>query len=108
MPKFVSEPIAAVIESFDVATMSHGEPSLPSGFVWREQTLMVGEVLRTWRGTKVDRGDTYLKRHWFEFRTTDGRTAVVYFDRQAKPGAARWWLYTIALAASPGGSPPRT
>ena len=96
MTQFVSEPIVPVAESFDADTLSHGEPSLPSGFTWGEQTLVVRALLRTWRGTKVDRGDTYLKRHWFEFETQDERTAVVYFDRQAKPGAARWWLYTIS------------
>lgn len=96
MAKFISEPIVPVAESFDADTMSHGEPSLPSGFKWDGQDLMVGKLVRTWRGTKLDRGDTYLKRHWFEFETADGRRAVVYFDRQAKAGVPRWWLYTIS------------
>ena len=75
-----------------------GEPSLPAAFRWKDQELVVRSLLRTWRGTKVDRGDTYLKRHWYEFETSEGRRAVVYFDRQAKRGAPRWWLYSISGA----------
>lgn len=76
--------------------MSHGEPSLPPAFEWDGTDLVVGEVRKTWRSLKDDRGDTYLKRHWFEFETADGRIAVVYFDRGARRGQPRWWLYTIA------------
>ena len=93
MPKFVSEALVPSPGSVDVAV--DGAPSLPSAFGWRDDELVVQSVLRTWRGTKVDRGDTYLKRHWFEFEAADGRIAVVYFDRGAKPGAPRWWLYTL-------------
>lgn len=78
-----------------VAALSHGEPSLPGGFEFDGERLDVAELLRTWRSTKDDRGDTYLKKHWFEFATTDGRRAVVYFDRGARKGAPRWWLYTL-------------
>ncbi|MDP9018523.1 MAG: DUF6504 family protein [Candidatus Eremiobacteraeota bacterium] len=95
MPRFVSEPIVPQVGSFDPATMSHGEPSLPSAFAWKDTELVIRGVLRTWRGTKVDRGDTYLKRHWFEIEIDNGAIAIVYFERQAKPGAPRWWLYTI-------------
>jgi GAF domain-containing protein len=37
----------------------------------------------------------YLKRHWYEFETPDKQLVTVYFDRGAKPGGARWWLYAI-------------
>ena len=76
--------------------MSHGEPSLPPAFDWNGEELVVREVHKTWRSLKDDRGDTYLKRHWFEFETADGRTAVVYFDRGARRGQPRWWLYTLS------------
>jgi hypothetical protein len=79
----------------DVATLSHGEPSLPAAFIFGDERLTVDAVVRTWRSTKSDRGDVYLKKHWFEFRATDGRLAVVYFDRGARAGAPRWWLYTL-------------
>lgn len=69
--------------------------ALPAGFRWGEDLLEVRALRKEWRGTKEDRGDVYLKRHWYEFETADGRIATVYFDRGAKPGAARWWLYAI-------------
>jgi hypothetical protein len=97
-PKFVSEPLVPASDRFEIATMALGEPSLPPSFAWRDEILTVASVVRTWRSTKNDRGDNYLKRHWFEFDVSDGRRAVVYFDRGARRGEARWWLYTIAPA----------
>lgn len=93
--RFVSQPIDPLDCAFDADVMSHGEPSLPGSFRWHDDELHVASVVRTWRSTKDDRGDTYLKRHWFECRLTDGRSAIMYFDRQARRGAARWWLYSI-------------
>ena len=93
MPRFVSEPIEP--DEHGAAPAVNGEPVLPEAFSWKGRRLVVGATLRTWRGTKVDRGDTYLKRHWFEIEIGPEAKAVVYFDRGAKPGAARWWLYTI-------------
>jgi hypothetical protein len=95
-PTFVSEAIVPASDRFEIASMALGEPSLPPSFVWRDQLLTVGAVTKKWRSTKTDRGDEYLKRHWFAFDTTDGRSVVVYFDRGAKRGAPRWWLYTIS------------
>lgn len=100
MPRtFVSEPLEPAAGSFDPQVMSHGEPALPAAFAWRAESLRVKSVLRTWRGLKEDRGDVYLKRHYFELELEDGRVAVVYFMRQphrlAKLGDKRWWLYTI-------------
>jgi hypothetical protein len=92
---FISEPLEAASASFDPEIMSQGEPSLPSAFRWRDETLAVRSTVRTWKSTKVDRGDTYVKRHWFEIDLDDGRRATVYFERQAKRGQPRWWLYTI-------------
>lgn len=83
---FVSAPIEPV---------SPAGTELPAAFRWREEVLEVRTVRKNWRGTKEDRGDVYLKRHWYEFETGDGRIATVYFDRAAKPGSARWWLYAI-------------
>ena len=71
------------------------DPPVPRAFLWGRRTLLIAEVLRTWRSTKTDRGDTYLKRHWFEIRTACGRTIEVYYDRQSRRGASQWWLYTI-------------
>jgi len=80
---------------FDPVTISHGEPSLPASFRWREETLNIESVVRAWRSMKMDRGETYLARHWYELALAGGRRAVVYFDRHARRGQSRWWLYTI-------------
>lgn len=95
--QFVSEAITPEADSFDASPLGRGEPALPAAFAWRGERLPVERILRQWRSTKDDRGDTYLKRHWYEFETTAGRRAVVYFERHARRNEARWWLYTIAV-----------
>ncbi|MBV8726262.1 MAG: cytoplasmic protein [Candidatus Eremiobacteraeota bacterium] len=96
MPRqFVSQPLQAIGATFDPATMSRGEPALPTAFQWNEERLNIQTLLRTWRSTKTDRGDVYLARHWFEVQLDDGRRAMIYFERQARGNAPRWWLYTI-------------
>ncbi len=99
---FISESLEPEAGSFDTAAMARGEPSLPPAFGWRSERIVVDAIRRTWRSTKVDRGDVYLARHWFEFTTPDGRVAIVYFDRQARRGAARWTLYSFSGDASAG------
>ena|GEM_PF-2408839 len=71
------------------------EPTLPAAFRWRNETLEIKAVLARRRSTKVDRGDTYLKRHWFDLETSGGRIVTVYYDRAAKRGQPHWWLYAI-------------
>ena len=83
----------------DSAALSHGEPSLPAAFAYDGERIEVRELRKAWRSSKDDRGDTYVKKHWFEFETSDGRIAVVYFDRGARKGAPRWWLYTLSSEA---------
>lgn len=97
IPQLISEAILPEADSFDTAPLGRGEPSLPAAFVWRGEPLPVKCVLRTWRSTKDDRGETYLKRHWFEFVTSGNRRASVYFERHPRRHEARWWLYTIAV-----------
>ncbi len=82
--------------AMETATLSRGEPSLPAAFCLEEERIEVRALLRAWRSTKDDRGDVYVKKHWFEFETTDGRIAVVYFDRGARRNQPRWWLYTLS------------
>ncbi len=81
--------------ALDTDTLAQGEPSLPHAFTWDSDRIEVGTVRKTWRSTKDDRGDHYVKKHWFEFEATDGRVAVVYFERGAKRNQSRWWLYTL-------------
>jgi hypothetical protein len=95
--RFIGEPLAVSGAGLvETGAFTRGEPPLPSRFAWRDEDLIVAGVLRTWRSTNIDRGDTYLARHWYELRLGDGRLAVVYFDRKARRGAANWWLYTLA------------
>jgi Family of unknown function (DUF6504) len=82
--------------ALDVATLAQGEPSLPAAFTYGGERLEVRALRNRWRSSKDDRGDTYVKKHWFEFEAADGRIAVVYFDRSARKGAPRWWLYTLS------------
>ena len=93
--QFVSEPIVPIGGDFDTDAMGRGEPGLPGAFSWRDETLTIVELRAKRKGTKVDRGDTYVKRHYFEVRLADGRDATIYFERQAKANQPRWWLYTI-------------
>jgi transposase len=92
---FVSEALVPGDDFIDSAALSAGEPPLPRRFRWQNTELEIASVVRTWRSTNTDRGDVYLARHWFEVKTTGERIAVIYFDRKAKRGGARWWLYTI-------------
>lgn len=93
---FVSKPILPEGVSVDEDALGRLEPSLPVAFHFGEERIGVKALRKTWRSTKTDRGDVYLKRHWFEFETSDGKVAVVYFDRGAKRGAPRWFLYTLS------------
>lgn len=94
MRKFVSRPIAPAGEGF-LTPASGREPPVPSAFLWGSRTLLVSEVLRSWRSTRTDRGDVYLKRHWYELRTVTGAKLEVYYDRESRLNASPWWLYTI-------------
>ena len=99
MTQFVSKPIVPQDGTFDADSMGHGEPGLPTSFDWEGDRLVVAGVRKQWRSLKDDRGDSYVKRYWFEFDTEDGRVAVVYFDRGARRGQPRWWLYTVSSPA---------
>jgi ribosomal-protein-alanine N-acetyltransferase len=98
-PQFASEPIAPVPGAADPTAMSHGEPSVPSAFVWREQRFDVAHVLSTRRGMGQDRGDTYLRRHYYEIETADAVRMTLYFERNPSDRGKRkrWWLYTYAM-----------
>jgi hypothetical protein len=95
MRTFVGKPLVPAGDGFLTAAGGH-EPPVPRVFLWENQTLVIVTILRSWRSTKTDRGDAYLKRHWFELETEDGQRAEVYYDRQTRRGQAQWWLYAIA------------
>ena len=96
--EFISEGIEPATGSADIAAMSRGEPGVPRRFRWRSQLLEVTQVLATWKSSTRDRGDLYLRRHWFEVLTSDQQRLTIYCERQArssKKPKSRWWLYTI-------------
>ncbi len=98
-PRFISERIAPEAGTFDTATMSRGEPSLPRAFTWREQCYHVARTLATHRQMGEDRGDHYVRRHYFDIETTDALRMSLYFERNPSSHSKRkeWWLYTLTL-----------
>ena len=101
--EFVSEEIVPVAGTFDPAAMAIGAPALPGRFRWRETEYTVAEVIKTWKESGPDKGHTaemYLRKHWFEVKTTDGAIMTIYFERQPRSKASakkRWWLYSIVI-----------
>ena len=94
--KFIGCAIVPTGEGF-ITPASGSEPPVPNAFLWEGRRLAVKAVLRAWRSTKTDRGDNYLKRHWFELETNEGERLEVYFDREARRNDAKWWLYTVQI-----------
>jgi len=95
--EFVGEALVPTPGSFDATAMARGEAGCPREFTWRGETYAVAELLASWKGTGKDRGETYLRRHWFRVRTTGGLTLSIYCERQSrntKKPKARWWFYT--------------
>jgi len=93
---FVSEAVTPEPGSFDAAAMSRGEPGLPRVFTWRGRRFEVAGVLSTWKTSTPERGELYLRRHWFEVSVASGERMTLYCERQAKnrnKPKSRWWLY---------------
>ena len=102
-PDFISEPITPEAGAFDAAAMSRGEPGVPRAFAWRGTRYVVKAVLSKWKTSTADRGDLYLRRHWFELRTEPAALMTIYCDRQAKntrKPKARWWLYSMTASCA--------
>jgi len=77
--------------------MSRGEPGLPRVFTWREQRYEIASVTSGWRSYGEDRGDSYVRRHWYDIVTVCGRHMRIYFDRNPGRGGRRqkgWWVYS--------------
>jgi len=99
--KFISEAIKPVITTCDTSRMAIGEPGLPREFMWRDLTIEITDVLRTWRDTGKCRhgsGEMYVRKHWYEVVTACNGTMKIYFDRQPRRGTRndRWWLFSIS------------
>jgi ribosomal-protein-alanine N-acetyltransferase len=100
-PAFVSERISPEAGSADLNAMARGEPGVPRAFTWRDSRFEVAHVLATERDMGKDRGDVYVRRHYFDLETTDLLRMRLYFERnpkdRTKPKA--WWLYTVTFPA---------
>lgn len=46
-----------------------------------------------------DRGDTYVRRHYYDVETTDALRMSLYFERNPSDRIKRkaWWLYTVTF-----------
>ena len=96
--EFVSEAIVPEPGSFDASAMSRGEPGLPAVFSWRGRRYAVAKLVAGWKTTGKDRGEVYLRRHWYSVETATGERMTLYCERQAKNTKrpkARWWLYSV-------------
>jgi hypothetical protein len=100
--QFVSEPITPEPGTGSIGAMSSGEPGLPRSFTWRDRRYEIASVASSWKGFGEDRGDTYVRRHWYEVLTACGVRMRLYFDRNAGRSGSkrgRWWLYWVEGAA---------
>ena len=100
--RFISEAIEPMTDFLDASEAAIGEPAFPTRFKWREKEYTVEEVLDKRKETSSDTHgskESYLRKHWFTVRTTDGHQMKIYFERQPRSkteAVKRWWLYTIA------------
>ena len=102
MPELVSEAITPHAGTSNAARMAGGEPGLPTGFTWHDDSIEIVEQLAAWKQSSREgaraQGDLYLRRHYYRLRMSDGTTWVVYFVRQSPRSGNpknRWFLYTI-------------
>ena len=96
--EFVSEPIVPVAGTGDPTAMSRGEPGFPRQFAWRDRSYELAQLRESWKTSSRDRGELYLRRHWYRILTTTGEQMTLYCERQAKnakKSKSRWWLYSI-------------
>ncbi|UCG29231.1 MAG: cytoplasmic protein [candidate division WOR-3 bacterium] len=100
--RFVSEAIKPAKGTFDTKAMSRGAPGLPSRFVWRKSEYGIAAVVRSWKETSLCKSgskEKYVRKHWYEIKTTNGLIMKIYFERKSLPkGQARkrWWLYSVS------------
>jgi len=105
--RFISERIFPDTESVDFGDTPIGEPPFPHRFTWRDAEYTVDVIVRRWKESKPDSthgsGESYVRKHWFQVKTTSGHEMTIYFERQARTRAqrkARWWLYTVVEATA--------
>ena len=100
--RFICEPLKPVMKTAGSVPTTIGEPVLPSKFIWRDDEYTIDEILGKWKETgpcKVSNKESYLRKHWYRIRTTDGTEMTIYFERQARSKSQnkkRWWLHTVS------------
>ena len=98
--RFVSEEMKPLPGDFEFQRAAPGEPALPRRFRWRGEILEVAGVERQWKSTSPcthGSGERYVRRHWYDIATADGRRLRIYFERTARsPRQAkrRWWIFS--------------
>lgn len=109
---FISEMIKPLPGELDAGRAAAGEPALPLAFQWRGETVRVASVVRTWKESGPcthGSGERYVRKHWYEVSTDDGRMMVLYFDRKsASPHSRmkRWWLFSLRAPQEQRGKAP--
>ena len=100
MAELISESITPDAGTFDPSRMGRGEPGLPRGFTWRDESMAVIDELGAWKQSSREgggAGDLYLRRHYYKLRMSDASVWTVYFVRQTTRAGnrkKRWFLYT--------------
>ena len=98
--EFIGQTIKPIPGTLDTARMASGEPGLPRGFTWGQDTIEIAEVIRTWKESGPchhGSGEQYLRKHWYEVRTSTGTQLTLYFERQPRgrtKAKQRWWLFS--------------
>jgi len=100
--EFIGDPLAPVRGQTNAHHATVGAPHLPGKFLWRGKEIVVDEVIEVWKENspcKSGSSESYLRKHWFKIRATNGDTMTIYFERQARSAREkkkRWWLYTVS------------
>ena len=109
-PRFIGEEIEVL---YDIPPALEKKPGCPNGFVWRDETFRVAEMLSEWhdyrrRGRMArnmqpqhaavaeNRGSWGVGRDYFRVRTKEGRIFELYYDRAPKDVNRRkgaWFLF---------------
>jgi hypothetical protein len=107
---FIAEPVEVV---FDTPPTLSKKPPCPDGFVWRDESFAIVELLAEWRDTgrrgqaahnmrpehltrAARTGSWGVGRTTFRVRTADGRIFELTYDRAPKGRDGRhgtWHLY---------------
>ena len=107
--KFIGEPIEVV---FSTPPAMQKKPGPPQGFIWRENTFSIVEVLSEWhdyqrrgrmaRNMRSEHADCASRidswgvgRDYYRIRTSSGKFFDIYFDRAPKNVDQRkgqWYL----------------